>query len=123
MSKSGYLPLERQVSVSQQEHDILDDVVMIPLDAVVTSIDFSTPMWVARGSVVTDADGTRQATLMFPPGTHATMVMPDGTPQPLAAISVRATEYTVGESGPRALPGLLPPTSAYTYAAERRASA
>jgi hypothetical protein len=84
----------------------------------VTTIDFSTPMQVARGSIVTDADGSRQATIMFPEGTQATMVMPNGATQPLATIDVRATEYTVGESGPKAMPGLLPPTSGYTYAAE-----
>jgi hypothetical protein len=30
-------------------------------------------MQVASGSVITDADGTRQATLLFPQGTTATM--------------------------------------------------
>jgi hypothetical protein len=33
-------------------------------------------------------------------------------------LSVRATEYTVSESGPDAMPPTLPPTSGYTYAAE-----
>ena len=31
---------------------------------------------------------------------------------------MRATEYTVGAAGPEAMPGALPPSSAYTYAAE-----
>ena len=46
------------------------------------------------------------------------MVMPDGTKQPLPQIDFRATEYTVGEGGPEAMPAPLPPTSGYTYAVE-----
>ena len=72
----------------------------------------------ARGSVVTDADGTRQATVLFPAGTLAVQVMPDGSTQPLTTLSVRATEYTVGPNGPKAMPASLPPTSGYTYAVE-----
>src|SRR5262249_24262405 len=33
-------------------------------------------------------------------------------------LHVRLTEYTVGPSGPSAMPGELPPTSSYTYATE-----
>ena len=33
-------------------------------------------------------------------------------------LNVRATEFTIGDSGPAAMPGELPPTSAYTYAVE-----
>ncbi|NJN17674.1 MAG: hypothetical protein HC822_16060 [Oscillochloris sp.] len=49
---------------------------------------------------------------------RATMVLPDGSTQALTTINVRVSEYTVGEQGPAAMPGDLPPTSAYTYAAE-----
>jgi len=80
------------------------DVVMIQVDTQVTPIDLSSsdPIQVARGSVVTDSEGTRQATLMFPQGIQATMTLPDGTTQPLTnSIHVRATEYTVGENGPQ----------------------
>ena len=45
----------------------------------VTTIDLSEPIQVARGSVVTDESGTRQATLMFPQSAKASMVLPDGT--------------------------------------------
>lgn len=116
--RSGYLPLQRYVKPSWQDFEVLDDVVMIPLDTAVTTIDFSTPMQVARASVMTDADGSRQATLMFSQGTQATMVMPDSSTLVLPTINVRATEYTVGENGPNAMPGPLPPTTGYTYAAE-----
>ncbi|MBK8742437.1 MAG: hypothetical protein IPM02_24415 [Betaproteobacteria bacterium] len=117
--KTGFLPVQRQVSVPWQDYALVPDVVMIPVDAQVTSIALNAPaMQVARGAPTTDADGTRRATVLFPPGTTASRVMPDGTTQPLATLNVRASEYTVGPTGQRAMPGELPPSSAYTYAVE-----
>jgi RHS repeat-associated protein len=78
----------------------------------------ATPIQVARGNPVTDADGTRQATLFFRQGTHATLTLPDGSTRSPTTLHVRETEYTVGATGPEAMPGDLPPTSGYTYAAE-----
>src|SRR4051812_13257420 len=60
--------------------------------------------------------GARRATVLCPPGTTATMVLPDGSSTALGTLNVRATEYAVGASGPAAMPATLPPTSAYTYA-------
>jgi len=68
--------------------------------------------------VISDTDGTRQATLLFPPGETATITRADGTTATLSSLNVRATEYTVGVRGPEAMPGALPPTSGYTYAAD-----
>ncbi len=118
--KDGLMPVQRQIDVPWQDYARVDDVVMIGLDPQVIAIDLvaQTEIEVAQGSAMTDADGTRQATLMFMPGTTATMQMPDGSMQPLSTINVRATEYTVGENGPAAMPGPLPATSGYTYAVE-----
>ena len=118
--KDGYLPAQRQLKVGWQDYSLYEDVVLIQLDSQVTTIDLNnvTNMQVARGNAVTDVDGTRQATLLFPVGTRASMTLPNGSVQPLSTISVRATEYTVGANGPNAMPGPLPPTSAYTYAVE-----
>jgi RHS repeat-associated protein len=118
-AKSGFLPAQRQVQVPWQDFAWLPDAVLVPLDPVVNAIDLtsSAPMQVARGSVTTDADGTRQATVLFPQGTRAQMVSPSGLQRP-TSLSVRATEYTVGSSGPQAMPAELPSTSAYTYAVE-----
>jgi len=116
--KEGYLPAQRQVNVPWQDYVWLPDVVLIPVDAEVTVIDFSEPIQVAQGSSVTDECGPRQATLLFPEGAQAEMVMPDGSTEPLTNLSVRATEYTVGPNGPRAMPAELPPTSGYTYCVE-----
>jgi len=118
--KEGYLPVQRQVQSPWQNYIWADDVVMIALDSAVTTIDLSSTVavQVAQGNPVVDVDGTRQATIFFPQGTTATMTLPDGTTQSLTTLNVRATEYTVGENGPNAMPGPLPPTSAYTYAVE-----
>jgi hypothetical protein len=95
-----------------------EDVVLIPEDPNVATIDFSQPTQVARGSVQSDESGTRQQVLVFKQGTQASMTLPDGTVQPLGTIHVRATEYTVGTSGAAAMGGTLPGNSGYTYAVE-----
>jgi hypothetical protein len=118
--KDGYLNAQRQVEAPWQDYAWLPDVVLVQADAQVTAIDLTaaTPIQVARGNPVTDASGTRQTTLLFAQGTQAAMTLPDGTSQPLTTLHVRATEYSVGPSGPQALPADLPPSSGYTYAVE-----
>jgi YD repeat-containing protein len=117
--KAGFLPVQRQVQAPWQDFAWLPEVVLVPLDSQVTVVDLTAPtMQMAQGSAVTDADGSRRATVLVPPGTTATLVRPDGTTQALSTLSVRATEYTVGASGPQAMPAPLPPTSGYTYAVE-----
>lgn len=116
--KKGYLPSDRLAQVQWQQSQPQDDVVLVALDTKVTEIDFSEDMQVAQGSISSDEDGDRQATLLFPENTTATLVMPDGTREILDTLHVRATEYTVGPNGPKAMPAPLPYTSAYTYAVE-----
>lgn len=117
-SKTGYLPAHRQVSAPRQDYRAVDDVVLIPKDSISTRVDFSAPIQVARGSAQSDTLGVRRMTALFAQGTHASMTLADGTTQPLSSLTVRATEYTVGATGPAAMPAPLPPMSAYTYAAE-----
>jgi RHS repeat-associated protein len=121
LEHAGHLSVDRLVDVPWQDYVWADDVVMTELDPNANAIDLSTPLspvQVARGSVETDADGSRRATLIFPADTSAELVMPNGTELPLDELTVRATEYTVGEDGEKAMPAELPPTSGYTYAAE-----
>ncbi|MCJ7550096.1 MAG: hypothetical protein MUQ30_10480, partial [Anaerolineae bacterium] len=116
---AGYLPAQRQVQAPWQDYAWLPDIVMLPLDAQVTAIDLNTAgMQVARGSISSDADGARRATLLIPPGTHAELVLSNGVTQTVTTLSIRATEYTVGNAGPLAMPAQLPPSSGYTYALE-----
>jgi RHS repeat-associated protein len=119
LAREGYLPSQRHVTAEWQEFASVPDVVLVGLDPQVTRVDLSADsLQVARGSVQTDEDGSRQATLIFEPGTGAEMVLPNGSVVPLGQLDVRATEYTVGANGPEAMPGPLPATSAYTYAVE-----
>ncbi|HEB89302.1 MAG TPA: hypothetical protein ENI85_07005, partial [Deltaproteobacteria bacterium] len=115
----GYIPAQRPVSVPWREFAIVEDVVLLALDPQANPIDLAnppSPIQIARGSVSSDADGIRQATVFFPAGTTATMRLADGSTQPLSQGTVRLTEFTVGDIGPLAMPGALPPTSGYTYA-------
>jgi RHS repeat-associated protein len=119
-SKTGYLNVQRQVNPGWQDYQGIEDVVLIAKDAVVTAVDLTaaTPMQIAQGSSQTDASGTRQATVLIPQGTQAQIFQPDGTTVPVTSLNLRFTEYTVGDNGPKAMPGPLPPTSGYTYAVE-----
>ena len=120
VSLAGYLPSQRTVEVPWQNFTIVDDIILAELDPLVTTIELTatTPIQIARASQISDGDGVRQATLLVPQGVQAAMVMADGSTQPLSTLHVRATEYTVGMSGPDAMPGELPAESGYTYAVE-----
>ena len=116
---SGFLPVQRTIGTDHRQYHWLPDVVLTARDAAVTEIvPGAAEVQVARGSVQEDEDGVRQATMVFPAGTQATAVLPDGSEVVLEMLHVRATEYTTGERGPEAMPGTLPPTSGYTYAVE-----
>jgi RHS repeat-associated protein len=117
--RASYLPAQRQTDAPWQDWVVLDDVILLQLDPIATPVALnSAEAQVVRASVVEDADGPRQATLVIPAGTTATIQLPDGTTVPAENLTIRATEYTVGENGPAAMPGILPATSAYTYAAQ-----
>ena len=97
----------------------VDDMALVAYDGAVTAITAgASAVQVAQGSPVTDADGTRRATIIFPAGTTATLNNADGTTQSASTMHVRATEFTVGPNGPKAMPALLPANSGYTYCVE-----
>jgi RHS repeat-associated protein len=117
--KDGFLAAQRQVTPPWNDYAMVDDVALMAPDPQVTMVDLGAADAVmAEGSTVADADGTRTAALLFPAGTSADMVMPDGSTHPVSALHVHITEFTVGDMGPAAMPAALPPTSAYTYAVE-----
>jgi len=120
-AKDGYLLAQRQVQVPWQDYVPLPGVALLRVDPRVTDVTLSsssTTVQVAQGSVISDTDGQRQATLLFDPGTTAVITATDGTTRTLSDAHVRATEYTVGANGPAAMPAALPPSSGYTYAVE-----
>ncbi len=116
----GYFPVQRQAQLTGQSYYTLPPVVMIGVDPMTTVVTLGSnaPLQVAHSTPQTDLAGTRSATVFFPPGTTATMVMPDGSTQPATTMTVRVTEYTVGSNGPAAMPATLPPFSGYTYCAD-----
>ncbi len=118
-ARDGFLPVQRTTQTPWQDYVMLPDVVMLPLDPAVTTLNLgASALQIARGSQVSDADGARQPTVLVPAGTAATLVMADGSETPLPTMDLRVTEYTVGARGPAAMPAVLPPSIGYTYAAE-----
>ena len=117
---AGFLPVQRTLSPSWQDYETLDDVVMVPVDPNVKTIDpdSSAPFQVVRGTESEDKDGERRGTLLFPKGVNGAMELPNGRARPLDELKVRVTEFTYGDQGDEAMPGSLPANSGYTYAAE-----
>jgi RHS repeat-associated core domain len=117
LTTAGYLKVNRFAVAPWQGFYQVDDVVMIQPDSQVSPVNFTQPsMQVAAGSPVTDQSGTRQASVLVPAGTTATMVLANGTQTSVGALNVRITEFTVGADGPATMPAPLPPATAYTYA-------
>ncbi|MDR0203492.1 MAG: hypothetical protein LBJ40_15190 [Delftia acidovorans] len=116
--KPGYLPVQRKLATSVRDWSIAEDVVLTPLDLQYSSIDLDQPRLQAYwGAQTTDERGPRRTTIIFPAGTRATAEMPDGSTRALPQLTVRVSEYTVGASGPQAMPGELPSSVGYTWAA------
>jgi hypothetical protein len=113
-----HLRAYRAATPQWEDYHPTPDVALLRLDPVTTVVDMSgaAPLQVARGSEITDADGTRQARVFLAAGTTAELVLPDGSTVPAPSLTLRLTEYTVGPDGDRAMPAELPCHSAYTYA-------
>jgi RHS repeat-associated protein len=117
--RERFLPAQRTVQVRASDYSIAPDVRLVGLDPVSTSVAFgSTTVQTMVGSTTTDQDGSRTLFLVVPAGLQATMVDSNGEQSQPTSLTFRATEYTVGEHGPEAMPGILPPGVAYTYAVE-----
>ncbi len=114
----GYLPAQRRVSPRWQREITLGPVVLVEPDPRVTEVVLGGGLQVAEGSEEEDGDGRRRLTLLIPGGTEAWLDLPGLGRQPLDSLSIQLTEYTVGESGPAAMPGDLPAASGYTFAFE-----
>ncbi|MGH3637835.1 MAG: Ig-like domain-containing protein, partial [Mycobacterium sp.] len=111
-------PAQRTVTVPWQGYAQAPAVALVEPDADATVITLgAATTQLASGGPESDANGSREAVLLIPANTTASMIV-DGTPVPAPILTVRLTEYTVGERGPSAMPGELPPASAYTYAVE-----
>lgn len=117
---SGRLPAQRRVQTGWQEIRGVADVRLTrPDEASATIEPTSGPaLQVYRSTPRRDSDGERRATLMFAPGTRGTAVLAGGGRRDLGAMTVRATEYSVGANGPERMPGTPPPGATYAYAVD-----
>lgn len=116
----GYCPAQRSVVAPVEDFRSLDEVVLVAMDPIGTPVTFglNAPLQTAQSSTNTDRAGVRSAKVLFPPGTRASLMLPDGTVRESDTLTIRATEFTVGPDGLKAMPGPLPESSAYTYAVE-----
>lgn len=88
--KRGYLTVQRKIRAGWQDYGVAPDVVMLQLDGQATVVSLGgASSQVARGSLMTDTDGTRTATMIFPANTSAVMVMPDNSEQAISNLTVR----------------------------------
>jgi RHS repeat-associated protein len=118
--KPGFCPMQRTINVPWQDYVMAPEVMMTPLDPSVTNVTFGagTPFQVAESTMQADGDGARHTLILFTPGTTAALMLGNGDVQDVGSLHIRATEFTVGSSGPAAMPALLPPMSGYTYCVE-----
>ncbi len=116
----GYCPAQRPVISPVEDFRTIEEVVLVAMDPIATPVNFglNAPLQTAQGSTNTDRSGVRSAKILFPPGTRASLVLPDGSLREYDTLTIRATEFTVGPDGLKAMPGPLPESSAYTYAVE-----
>jgi RHS repeat-associated protein len=118
-AKKDFIGAQRAVTSLWGQQVTMADVILIAYDSQVTAVTMAeTSIQVAQANVVTDGDGSRRATVIVPASTTAVLVFPDGSTQPAQILHVRATEFSVGPNGPKAMPAALPPHSAYTYCVE-----
>lgn len=118
--KPGLLTAQRRAEAGWNGYQTLPDVTLVARSARAERVSFAADAGprMLRGGVVKDADGERRVNVFIPPGTQASLVQPDGGKRPVDALSLRITEFTVGERGAQAMPGDLPPSSGYTFAVE-----
>ena len=122
-SKPGLIASQRRVDVPMGDFVWVDDLIMRPLDTkktVLTVGGGGNGVSVAQSSVIVDADGPRQVTMLVPSRTVVTVKNADGSiaKRGLSTITVSANELTIGPNGPLAMPGRLPPNTKYTYAVD-----
>jgi RHS repeat-associated protein len=117
-SRPGYLPAQRSAELDWERQAPLGDVILIRPSPVAAIIDaHATNLQKFEGEVITDDDGTRQPVMLFPPGFSPQVKTGEGW-EPLDRITVRITEFTVGERGLEAMPAPLDEGIGYTWAAE-----
>ena len=116
----GYLPVQRTVDVPWQEGVEVPDIFFLQSDTNLAVVDLtnSASMQVARGGIVSDGDGSRQAMVLVPTNARASIITYAGETQEVDQLTTRFTEYTSGTTGVGAMPGDMQASVAYTYCVE-----
>ncbi|MFN7942390.1 MAG: RHS repeat-associated core domain-containing protein [Thermoanaerobaculia bacterium] len=115
---TGRLATERRITAGAGQYQSVPDVVLVSPDLIANEVDLATSgAHVAGGSGITDSAGTRSPALVLPSSTTASLIMPNGSSQPIEDLTIRLTELSVGSRGAEALPP-LPSTMGYTYAVD-----
>jgi YD repeat-containing protein len=118
-TKPGFIAADRIVTTTWNQQKPLEDIALVQYDSAVTAVTTGAAVnQIAQGSSVTDADGTRRATVLIPAGVTATVTDANGIQQQVSTLHLRATEFTAGATGRQAMPAALPPASGYTYCVE-----
>lgn len=118
VEKTGYLPAQRKVKTPWRDWSFAEDVVLIPYDNQYSQIDLTrNEVQTYWGGENNDHRGARRTTIVFPAGTKAVAEMADGSTTNLDHLTVRVSEYTIGNNGPQSMPGELPISVGYTWAA------
>ena len=113
----GALSSQRTTRVAWNRTETMRDVVLLAPSATSTAVTFGNPAWqVAAGDRIVDKSGARRAWIAIPPGTKAKATDEKKLERELLTGTLRLTEYTRGDRGKEAMPGDLPPRSAYTFA-------
>jgi hypothetical protein len=116
----GYLPVQRTLQVPWSGFAQLEAVSMTVQSDVATSLELganSVNPQIAVSRSVDDGEGQRQVVGFLPAGIQATTEI-DGATVPISNGTLRMTEYTIGEAGPKAMPAVLPENSLYTFAVD-----
>lgn len=117
-SHAGCVKAYRTINpVQVRSFNDVPDVALVDYDTSATAITFgsgTSGFQTALQAPVTDTSGTRQAVMLIPPATTATLILPNGS-QSVTTLTLRMTELTVGELGDEQMPAPLPEGTAYMY--------
>jgi RHS repeat-associated protein len=115
LEKTGYLPLERRVEIGWDESAFMDDVTMLqPATGSPATFGSGAPAQTITGSCSSDQAGCGTSYQRTP-----VVFIPSGTTSgSIGNTTLRITEFTAGPTGRSAMPGELPPTTAFTYAVD-----
>ena len=114
LQRVGFLEVQRMLRVPANDFAIVDEVALVGRSNQRNVVSLTAGQLV-RGRFASDANGDRTLLVRFAAGTSAKISKAGTDSATISAMRLHLTEYTVGNDGPKSMPGQLPPSSAYTY--------